>query len=864
MGSIQDAINTFKNAVYGKDVRAALVDVAEAVAGQVINLDTGLTQSGYAADAKAVGDRLATVNSSIATNRDNIQANSGQIGTINQTLTQHNSAIATNRDNIQANSGQISTINQTIASMDTSFSGEIDEVLDLIVPEYSSDETYEIGEFCRKDNVLYQCTTRAVEEAWNALHWNATTVGEALNISGLVTAYYDRQGTYQVGDYVIYDGGMYRCKKAHSASGSWVAANWDPVTVTEEIGNMFGTLADDYSVTNTYEIGDYVVYGGKLYRCKVRAVTENWTAAHWDEVQIQSMLRALRAEIDARLSADEATITSLMENTVASVFSATKAYSAGDYAIYNGKLYRFTVDHAAGAWVGTDATVIVLGDDVSYLKSAFNDMVSSRYGVYESPNIIENDESMTLGYVSKNGNISASSSMAYTDYLPVKEGFVLRAYYTKQGVFVQKGIRMICAYDENKNPLSAYGSNTSLGTYTVPDGVHFVRITFDGIITSGSTATSLYTVSVNCDPAEYTAYTEPYVTITDDFLSPESQAAVDKIKDNALSTLELANKYGVALPRTKIFQTIGLPEKWYKKSMVTPPTDFVWASAGIAYLSHSNDGVTFDNTDALSSSNGYSWYRWDDFLNLIASYTGNAGYGGARRIIEENLSDCSLLAIGDSTVDHDTMTATLLSHFAEQGRTITLLGTLGDGSSTNKNEGRAGWRAADYFTDRQYQGVTNPFYNPTTQTFDFNYYMTNQGYSAPDFVLIQLGINDLYNYDDSAIEPTWNYIKGMIDSILAYDQSIKIILNLPTTPNSDQAELAVPEFNYRNRVIRYNEYAQAQALSVYGTTKVRCSYCHLILDPDTEIRDNVHPTPAGYAKMALEVVNQINCWQAGV
>ena len=42
---------------------------------------------------------------------------------------------------------------------------------------------------------------------------------------------------------------------------------------------------------------------------------------------------------------------------------------------------------------------------------------------------------------------------------------------------------------------------------------------------------------------------------------------------------------------------------------------------------------------------------------------------------------------------------------------------------------------------------------------------------------------------------------------------------------------------------------------------VRASYCHLILDPDTEIRDNVHPTDGGYAKMALEVVNQINHWQ---
>lgn len=35
-------------------------------------------------------------------------------------------------------------------------------------------------------------------------------------------------------------------------------------------------------------------------------------------------------------------------------FSASTAYSAGDVVNYNGKLYKFTADHAAGTWTGTD------------------------------------------------------------------------------------------------------------------------------------------------------------------------------------------------------------------------------------------------------------------------------------------------------------------------------------------------------------------------------------------------------------------------------------------------------------------------------------------------------------------------------
>ena len=268
------------------------------------------------------------------------------------------------------------------------------------------------------------------------------------------------------------------------------------------------------------------------------------------------------------------------------------------------------------------------------------------------------------------------------------------------------------------------------------------------------------------------------------------------------------------------------------------------------------------NTTAVTAYNGYVWFYNDDLLTEIDAYRGPAGYGGGRNVVIENLQDCSLLAIGDSTVDHDTMTATLLSHFTEKGKTLTLLGTLGDNSGTNKNEGRAGWKATDYLTNRQYDGVVNPFYNPSTQTFDFSYYMTNQGYTAPDFVVLQLGINDLYN-NYTAQETTWNAIKTMIDSIRAYNSGIKIILNLPTTPNADQNKHSNCLFLYRNAVIRYNNLAINNVAKDYTDATVRCSYCHLILDPATEIRDNVHPTYAGYQKMALEVVNQINCWQNG-
>lgn len=58
--------------------------------------------------------------------------------------------------------------------------------------------------------------------------------------------------------------------------------------------------------------------------------------------------------------------------TIAPTFSNTTAYSAGTYAWYSGTLYRFTADHAAGSWTGSDAVAVVIGTELTSLKSAFN------------------------------------------------------------------------------------------------------------------------------------------------------------------------------------------------------------------------------------------------------------------------------------------------------------------------------------------------------------------------------------------------------------------------------------------------------------------------------------------------------------
>ncbi|MED4840020.1 hypothetical protein P9695_06690 [Weizmannia sp. CD-2023] len=113
------------------------------------------------------------------------------------------------------------------------------------------------------------------------------------------------------------------------------------------------------------------------------------------------------------------------------------------------------------------------------------------------------------------------------------------------------------------------------------------------------------------------------------------------------------------------------------------------------------------------------------------------------------------------------------------------------------SEGMSGWRLTDVTNTSKdingnpiSKGSNNKFLNPATGTFDFNYYMTQNGFDGVDFVVIMLGTNDLLPYpgtDQGYYAPSLDEVlaymptemQKIVDSILAYDPNIKIGLNPP-------------------------------------------------------------------------------------
>ena len=100
-------------------------------------------------------------------------------------------------------------------------------------------------------------------------------------------------------------------------------------------------------------------------------------------------------------------------------FDATAAYARGAYVNYQGKLYRFVKDHAAGAWNGNHVTQVSLGEDIVSLKDA--DDISRAEKVYT---LDYNNGEATLPLIAglSSGGIATARRMT-TDFIVIPGDF---------------------------------------------------------------------------------------------------------------------------------------------------------------------------------------------------------------------------------------------------------------------------------------------------------------------------------------------------------------------------------------------------------------------------------------------------------
>ena len=278
----------------------------------------------------------------------------------------------------------------------------------------------------------------------------------------------------------------------------------------------------------------------------------------------------------------------------------------------------------------------------------------------------------------------------------------------------------------------------------------------------------------------------------------------------------------------------------YFRNVISLKTAQLWIGSNSNLTTRYYDDY-FSIIPTTEGSHNLSWKLYDERSNLLESgvFTVNATTKNASLVTKA-------LVIGDSTVNAGIMTQKAQQLYISDGAKLSLLGTRG--TSPNLHEGRGGWTAANYCNKASDGTYDNPFYN---NGFDFSYYMANQGYTGLQAVVIQLGINDVFLMKDTTYtgDTVIGYINQMVTSILNYDSTLKVIINLPITPNSNGTSFTEAYgttqlyWLYNRNSIRFS-----QELRDYfkDNANVSISASNCILDTKTEINDGVHPTTDGY------------------
>lgn len=160
----------------------------------------------------------------------------------------------------------------------------------------------------------------------------------------------------------------------------------------------------------------------------------------------------------------------------------------------------------------------------------------------------------------------------------------------------------------------------------------------------------------------------------------------------------------------------------------------------------------------------------------------------------------TLLCIGDSTTANGIMTGELVVlDTADANLALSLIGTQGSGA--NKHEGRSGWKATHFTT------TGSPLYN--AGVVDFANYLSANSLSTPTHVVINLGINDIFNAADDSAATTAvalcaDSISLIVHSIQSAVPAAKIGVALPIPPSVSQDAFG-DDYQSGRTTLRYAE-----------------------------------------------------------
>ena len=125
---------------------------------------------------------------------------------------------------------------------------------------------------------------------------------------------FSKLSTYNVGDYCIYQSVLYKCTTEINTAGEWDATKWKATAIDKELKEISSTsenkdaISDKYDSSKTYAVGDYCIYNDTLYKCKTAVTSaEEFDSSKWEATNCGKELVALNSNLKWKEIAKDST-----------------------------------------------------------------------------------------------------------------------------------------------------------------------------------------------------------------------------------------------------------------------------------------------------------------------------------------------------------------------------------------------------------------------------------------------------------------------------------------------------------------------------------------------------------------------------
>lgn len=358
----------------------------------------------------------------------------------------------------------------------------------------------------------------------------------------------------------------------------------------------------------------------------------------------------------------------------------------------------------------------------------------------------------------KSGNLQPNPDYFASEFIPVEPNTY---YYLSAEA---SGIHL-CYYDKDRKFMVGKTSADAKGANMTPVGCSYVRFG------APKTVIEKLMFSKGDQEREY----EPYGLVLDENkLLPKTNSRLNNIEEH------VSPEFKVLLPST-IYTKPNEQVSLYYYNILKNALAFEKANYSIRFQKKSETGY-----EKFGTGLDYMFYfKTDKNIVLTAKIfddnTNTEIYSKDINVVvaTQNTNPINVFWIGDSYSDGFKLVQNTSDLIKPNNPNINFLGTRQSQGETVRHDATGGARINNFF-DPKIGEETNPFYNPDSKNFDYKYYMNNNfSNKTANVFVIALGINDITRYaTDDTINDSMDLIRKVIDSVHAYDPSVRILIRL--------------------------------------------------------------------------------------